>query len=232
MLNFHPYRVIMKGISPVVISGLAPSLDGILYESLSQVLSTSKHEEIISKLKMILSFNQELNVFHASSLIFGFTAEVGISASTSVRCDNLNDEKLNSSMFIPNSRGGRFSRVLLTGGPTKKRLTSRPAYSAPFFVFDFMGDKNAVLKLVTMTHVGVGYDFFTAANGQFTDVSIIPLKEDLSISNNGFANRPVPELSGFKGLKGESPLTPPYYGNKTNVVHPEPVRAQLITDLL
>ncbi|WP_439232216.1 hypothetical protein [Klebsiella quasipneumoniae] len=71
--------------------------------------------------------------------------------------------------------------------------------------FDFAGDADAVEKLLTLTHVGVGYDYFSAANGEFTDVRIIPLDEDISISSGDVAVRPVPDTSGLDGVKGLSP---------------------------
>ncbi len=46
MLNFKPYRVIMSSLTPVVISGIAPSLDGILYEALSQAIPSNEPSRI------------------------------------------------------------------------------------------------------------------------------------------------------------------------------------------
>lgn len=233
MLNTKPYRVVMKSLSPVVISGIPPSLDGILYEAVSQVTASDNPAEVLSALRDVLLFNEDLGVFHASSLLFGITPEQGVSAATSVRCDHFSQEKLSSAMFSPKGRNGKFNRIRFEGGPTKKRLITRPAYSAPYLSFDFVGDPDAVEKLLTLTHVGVGYDYFSAANGEFTDVRIIPLDEDLSISSNGVAVRPVPDSSGFNGVKGVSTLTPPYFhGEKVGVVYPEPVRFNLISNLL
>jgi hypothetical protein len=110
----------MSSLTPVVISGIAPSLDGILYEALSQVIPSNEPDTVLARLKEILLFNDELGVFHASSLRFGITPEQGIGAASSVRCDYLGDEKLSSAMFSPRSRGGKFTRVITTGGPTKK----------------------------------------------------------------------------------------------------------------
>ncbi|HGN8926113.1 TPA: hypothetical protein ACK1K0_004171 [Klebsiella pneumoniae] len=233
MLNAKPYRVIMKSLSPVVISGIPPSLDGVLYEAISQVIASNNPSEVLPALRDVLLFNEALGVFHASSLRFGITPEQGVSAATSVRCDYFSQEKLSSAMFSPKERGGKYSLIRLEGGPTKKRLTSRPAYSAPYLTFDFAGDADAVEKLLTLTHVGVGYDYFSAANGEFTDVRIIPLDEDISISSGNVAVRPVPDTSGLDGVKGLSPLIPPYFhGEKVGVVYPEPVRFNLITTLL
>lgn len=233
MLNAKPYRVIMKSLSPVVISGIPPSLDGILYEAVSQAIASNDPAEVLPALRDVLLFNETLGVFHASSLRFGITPEQGISAATSIRCDYLSQEKLSSTMFSPKERNGRYNQILLTGGPTKKRLTSRPSYSAPYLTFDFVGNADAVEKLLTLAHVGVGYDYFSAANGEFTDVHIIPLDEDLSISADSNATRPVPAIAGLKGLKGLSPLIPSYfYGEKVEVTYPEPVRVKLITTLL
>lgn len=233
MLKMRPYRVIMKGISPVVLSGFAPSLDGILYEALSQVLATDSPETIRTRLREILLFNEETGVFHASSLTCAITPEQGVNAAFSVRCDCLRNEKLSPAMFRPRIHQGKFSRLYLQGGPTKKRSTSRPAYAAPWYSFDFVGVRESVLRLLTLAHVGIGYDFFSAANGEFTDVSIIPLDEDSSINAEGRAARPVPVKTGLQGLRGFSPLVPPYFSDeKEPVIYPEPVRIELITHLL
>ncbi|EDT2962809.1 hypothetical protein EL09_15175 [Salmonella enterica subsp. enterica] len=233
MLDMQPYRVIMKGISPVVISGIAPSLDGILYEALSQVLATESSVTILTRLREILLFNKESGVFHASSLTFAITPEHGVNAVSSIRCDCLRDEKLSSSMFNPRVRGGRFIPLMLKGGPTKRRLTSRPAYASPYYAFDFVGVRESVLHLLTMTFVGIGYDVFSAANGEFADVHIIPLDADSSIAVQGAAMRPVPVQSKLQGLNGFSPLIPPYFGGeRTMVTYPEPVRIRLLSDLV
>ncbi|EOF6573146.1 hypothetical protein ACK1H1_003867 [Salmonella enterica] len=233
MLNMRPYRVVMKGVSPVVISGIAPSLDGILYEAASQVLATKQPDAVRNWLRKILLFNEELGVFHASSLTFGITPEQGINAVFSVRCDHFCEEKLSSSMFSPRVYRDKFPRIKFAGGPTKQRLTERPAYAAPYYVFDFVGVREPVLQLLTMTFVGVGYDVFSAANGQFSDVSLLPLDEDVSMSAGGMAMRPLPVSTGLRGRKGQSPLVPPYFcGEKADVVFPEPVRVNLMSDLL
>lgn len=233
MLGMQSYRVIMKGISPVVISGIAPSLDGILYEALSQVLATESSGIILTRLREILLFNEELGVFHASSLTFAITPEHGVNAVSSVRYDCLRDEKLSSSMFRPRVHGGKFTPLMLKGGPTKKRLTLRPAYAAPYYAFDFVGLREPVLRLLTMTFVGIGYDTFSAANGEFTDVRIIPLDNDHSIDSAGAATRPVPVTAGLQGLSGFSPLVPPYFSaEREAVIFPEPVRISLLSDLM
>ncbi len=38
-------------------------------------------------------------------------------------------------------------------------MTTRPAYSAPYLTFDFVGSSEAVEILLNHAHVGVGYDF-------------------------------------------------------------------------
>lgn len=233
MLGMRPYRVIMKAVSPVVISGIAPSLDGILYEALSQALATDSPDIIRTRLREIVLFNEALGVFHASSLTLAITPEQGVGAASSTRCDCLSYEKLSSSMFNPRTHRGRFTPLMLQGGPTKKRLTSRPAYTAPWYTFDFFGVRDAVLRLLTTAFVGVGYDVFSAANGAFSDIRIIPLDGDKSIDVNGMAMRPVPVTAGLRGRSGVSPLVPPYFGGaREAVVFPESVRISLLSELL
>lgn len=99
----------MSSLTPVVISGIAPSLDGILYEALSQAIPSNEPGVVLARLKEILLFNDELGVFHASSLRFGITPEQGIGATTSVRCDYLSPEKLSTAMFSPRIHRGVYA---------------------------------------------------------------------------------------------------------------------------
>jgi hypothetical protein len=112
-------------------------------------------------------------------------------------------------MFSPRSRGGKFTRVITTGGPTK-RMTTRPAYSAPYLTFDFVGDDESVEILLNHAHVGVGYDYFSAANGEFNNVMIIPWIATRAFPSR-MATRPVPVNKGLDGIRGVSPPRSPYF---------------------
>lgn len=56
----------MSSLTPVVISGIAPSLDGILYEALSQVIPSNEPDTVLARLKEILLFNDELGKVRTS----------------------------------------------------------------------------------------------------------------------------------------------------------------------
>lgn len=212
--SFKPCRVVLKMLSPVVISALPPSLDGILFESLRQRSPGKSDEELCEQLKDVLAYHDKIGVFHASSMRFGVTREQGLVASNYRRVDTLHEGKRSSEMFLPNGKN-RYVNIVVAGGPTKSRMTVRPAYSAPYVVFDALGDTSAIADLLCNTFVGVGYDALNVGMGGFDteSIEIIVLEEDLSLVENGLAMRPVP--TGFaRGEAVLSPLVPPYYQNK------------------
>ena len=212
MNTMVPCRILLRLMSPVVLSAMSPSLDGILFEALSQRAPGKSDEEILLKLKSVLAFNESLGVFHASSLQFGVSSRSGLIAQDYYRVDYLHEGKRTSEMFSPNGARDKYRNIIVAGGPTKKRLTGRPAYSAPYAVFDAMGDPRKISDLLKNTFVGVGYDAQNVGMGHFdTDsIEIIQLEEDVSLVEKGLAKRCLPEgyASGGEAL---TILVPPYY---------------------
>ncbi|HSG61002.1 MAG TPA: hypothetical protein VLA24_06150, partial [Pseudomonadales bacterium] len=128
MQAFTPLRLILKMRSPVVLTAVSPTLDGILFEALKQRAPGKSNLDILSALKEVLAFNASLGVFHASSMRFGVNANTGLVALDYYRTDYLHEGKRSSSMFSPNGKN-RYKKLVVTGGPTKRRLTHRHAYA-------------------------------------------------------------------------------------------------------
>jgi hypothetical protein len=201
-------------LSPSVITELSPTLDGILFEALRQRAPLKTNAEILDTLKTIVAFNEALGVYHCSSLRFGVTPKESVVALNYCRTDYLHEGKRSSDMFAPNGVKGKYKQIVVAGGPTKKRMSIRPAYAAPFALFDVYGDANAIVDLLKNTFVGIGYDAQNAGMGHFDtesiEVTILP--EDVSLVEAGQAKRPLP-AGAAGGLHIMANLRPPYYEN-------------------
>lgn len=221
---FKPCRVLLKMLSPIVVSAFAPTLDGVLFEALRQRSPDKSDEELREKLKGVLKFNDELGVFHASSMRFGVTREQGVTTWEYRRGDQLHEGKRSSSMFSPNGKN-RYKEIVVAGGPTKKRMTIRPAYCVPYAVFEAFGDASAIKDLLSNTFVGLGYDAQNVGMGAFDSACIeaFELEMDLSVSEAGLAKRPIP-FGLAEGVATDAVLLPPYYaGTRQQCVVPERV---------
>lgn len=227
------FRLALRLRSPVVLTDFAPTLDALIYEALSQQSPAASRQELLDEIQEYLSFHAELGVFHGSSMRFGLTPEHGLLAASYTRVDGMTDSKLNSAMIGPTGRNGRYSRIVLAGGPTKKRLRSMPAYTAPFAIFDGYGSPWRIKALLEFYVMGVGYDAQNVQMGAFDQVTVVLLDEDVSIMNSGAASRPLPASCGLTGEPGESPLQPPYYQkDKAKIVAPTKVRADMLEKLI
>lgn len=230
---FHPFRLTLPLKTPVVLTDFPPTLDALVYETLSQRNPTASEEDVRQEMREYLQFNEQYGVFHASSLRFGLTMQRGLAVASHVRTDRMTPEKLSSAMFAPNGARGKYRRLVLNGGPTKTRLRDMPAYRAPFAIFDGLGDPFAIKRLLEFFVIGVGYDAQNCQMGAFYEVHITPLEVDSSLILDDTANRPLPASSGVNGLPGASPLLPPYYSPiKLSVVAPQRVRSEMIHNLI
>lgn len=227
-MKFIPFRIILKMRTAVVLTTVAPSLDGLLYEALSQRFCMETTEQIIERLKTIVAFHDDFQVFHASSMKFGVTSQSGLSAEYYYRTDVLK-EKLKSSMFLAKRQKAKYTDLVVTGGPTKQRLTKRPAYQAQFVCFDAFGDPKAVAALLEYSFVGVGYDAQNCGMGEFDpkQIEICRLEDDKSLISDGLAMRPLPEHAAG-GAKKKGRLRPPYYLSSEQTEAVMPPRVQLL----
>jgi hypothetical protein len=227
-LKFKPFRIILTMRTPVVITAVAPTLDGLLFEAMSQRFCDDTPAQVVERLKGVLAFHDGLQVFHASSMKFGVTSQCGLSVWNYCRSDNVKN-KLDSSMFMPHGRKGTYPPVLLVGGPTKTRLTKRLAYKSAFVCFDGLGDAKAVAALLEHTFVGVGYDAQNCGMGEFDhkQIEVITLEQDESLTSKGQAMRPLPAAAA-SGIESELRLLPPYYLATERVHAVMPSRVQLL----
>lgn len=224
----QPFRVLLRLRTPIVMTDYAPTLDGMLYSAMQKHAGDDPllaHEE----LRKALAFNEELGVYHASSLWFGLEMTQGLTMSRYVRVDVLNN-KLDSRMFAARKVAGRFSTINLNGGPTKRRLTDRPAYCAPAAVFFGCGDPDLVREYLDYYRPGVGYDADCGGMGAYDLIELTEMADDLSLyCRDGSPNRPLPSESGIHSAV----MTPPYYEQSRSVAAllPSRVRAELISRL-
>lgn len=232
-MEHTPFRVLLKSCTPAVITAFAPTLDGLLFQALSMRWSSLPHEDLLSKLKEVLTFNDQYGVYHASSLIFGVTPDHGLVGKSYIRVDYQHPAKLSSNMFSPEISRGKFKPILLSGGPTKRRVSERCAYSAPYFSFDALGNPHLVEEYLGFYMLGVGYDCQNSGMGAYSDVMTIPLETDVSLVNNGHAMRPLPKEAAAEGLPSHMRLLPPYYqGDFFYSVSPENIRIKPVSKLI
>ncbi len=227
-------KIILQLGSPVVINDFAPSLDGVLYQALSNRFSELSHKEITSKLKTILKYNETLGVFHASCLTLGFSEEQGITATNHIRLDTSAHRNLDSDFFLPNGQREKYKKVVIEGGRYKKRLHKYPSYSAPYAVFYCSGKKEEIEALLSNFVTGIGYDAESCSAGSILNVHTqeVPLDESL-YWESGQINKYLPishvEPNTYQSRQ-ENRLTPPYYlmENRVEVAAPKKINAQFI----
>lgn len=218
MLNLKPYRVVITTGTPIVLTQFAPSFDALVYEAMEQATSKS-HDEIISEMKSIVKWNDDLGVFHASSMRFIVSEEYAVTKKNYVRID-VQKDLFRSENFAPNNtRKKVYSPIVTAGGPFKKRVSERLAYSAMAVCFDAVCDENTVKRLLLNNFVGVGYDGFSAGMGEIKTLEMLELEDDVSIHFEGAVKRniPVSKASGLNGEVVETPVIPPYYTKHNRV---------------
>jgi hypothetical protein len=210
--KLKPFRLVVKTVTPVVITEFAPNLDGIIFASLEQVYPGRPAAERIDIMKGFLLFNDDLQCFHSSCLRFVVTPEQGLVAKSYVRNDRL-DNKLSSDLY--RTANGKYPKVTIAGGPTKKRMSERSSYESSIYSFDGVGCAETIKRLLLRTFVGIGYDSFNVGNGEIIHIDIIQLESDTSlvVGNNARRNLPAGfcQANGISGRSSTSRLLPPYY---------------------
>jgi hypothetical protein len=227
--TLKPFRLVMKTVSPVVITEYAPNLDAIIFASLEQIHPSSSPLQLIEVMKDFLLFNEDLQCFHSSCLRFVVTPEKGLVARSYFRNDRL-ENKLSSDLYI--TKNGKYSRITTAGGPTKKRMSERSSYESSIYTFDGVGCAEKIKRLLLNTFVGIGYDSFSVGNGEIIDIDIIHLEADTSLVVDGNARRNLPadfcSKNGISGRVSTSRLLPPYYSKDGAVDAISPLRIDAI----
>ncbi|ELP5902296.1 hypothetical protein QTV49_004325 [Vibrio vulnificus] len=218
MRNLKPYRVVITTGTPVVLTQFAPSFDALVYEAMEQATNKS-HDDIISEMKSIIKWNEDLGVFHASSMRFIISETQAVTKQNYVRVD-VQKDLFRSENFSPNnSRKTGYSSVTTAGGPFKKRVSERLAYSAMAVCFDAVCDEHTVKRLLLNNLVGVGYDGFSSGMGEVKTIEMIELEDDVSIEFEDTVRRnvPVSKTAVFNSEVANTPVIPPYYTKHNNV---------------
>ena len=144
------------------------------------------------------------------------TASDGINAKTASRIDYLSPEKLttNDQVIIKNKR------LVVNGGPTKKRLTQRKAISVPYVAFHGVGDADRCAKYLRYYLQGLGEDSQTSGGGEIGEIDVLRHKDESQWykTDDGCVARNLPsEFCEQKNLKGvEQPIviSPPYFSKR------------------
>lgn len=220
MVTFTPFRLILKMRTPVILAEHPPHLDALL----SFALFAHKGEQVISNLSVeldkYLDKDASTGVYRASALSFGVTPEQGLTATTITRSGVLRDGQLNSTWFKPHGKKStnKYPRLVTEGGPTKSRFNTKEAFAAPYIVFDAVGRKEAIRRLLEYYLVGVGHEGFNAGFGSFESVTAIDLESDSSWFRDGKQVRYLPtELLPESKVSFKARATPPYWRKENEV---------------
>ncbi len=215
---FRPFALLLRLVSPTIMTAQAPVLDALVYEGLSQRHCQANQEELYQRMEQgYLAFNKDLGVFHASSLWFVMDGDTAVTPVTVARVDRRTPEKMSSwsTNAIPPGSKRRMRKFRNDGGVLRNRLHERAAYAAPYALFFGLGDPLAIKQLFDFFHIGVGYDAQNCGAGAIADIGVIDLQEDMSLMLDGHPNRPLPERAVPPEILadhlGESALMPPYY---------------------
>ncbi len=201
-----PFHLILEPGTPFVIPHDAVQLDALLYYCIGSRWDIDDPAGVIERMKDYLAFDDDVGVFKASAMTLLVTPDEGVSLGSIQRADDLRN-KLTRDLFDT-----KVKSVVINGGPTKKRLTQRQTYFAPFIHFQGVGDGEAIRQLL-MNHLpGIGTDARTASSGEIVNARVLP--GEFSYIEGDKALRRLPLGYGqTHGLKNPEPvsLVPPYY---------------------
>lgn len=219
MVSFTPFRLFFKMRSPVVLPEHPPHLDALLAFALNAHLGEQVGANPCPELDRYLDKDPATGVYKASALSFGVTPEQGLTATAVTRVGRLREEQLGSTWFKPNGRAGRYSKLVLAGGPTKSRFNTKQAFAAPYVVFDGVGRKEPIRDLLEYYLLGIGQEGFNAGFGSFEQVTAVDLPEDTSWFRGSHQARylPAEHLPGNKATCIKARATPPYWKKENEI---------------
>jgi hypothetical protein len=173
-------------------------------------------------------------VFQASTLRFGTYANAPLIATQTPIVGSLSQHTdLLKEQFHPNGRAGKYSRLVLNGGPFKDRLEKHNTYHAPEVTWDGIGNPTLAADLLNFFVHSVGLE----ANRGFGSVGRFTwetLETDTSwIDEDGKPARVLPETAwstiapegGAEPVRAPAQCIPPYRNEKNlPCVIPERIR--------
>jgi hypothetical protein len=132
-------------VSPIVVGQRSPNLAGLLYHCC--FLHTSCEDEAETLLATLLKETD--GVYHASDMVFGVDIHQNLIATTYSTVGVMNTTTdLIPEHIKPNGRAGKYSKIVVEGGPTKARLNHHQAYFAKSVNFYGFGDVEKIQKLL------------------------------------------------------------------------------------
>jgi CRISPR type IV-associated protein Csf3 len=166
--NFRPFTLLIKIGTPLVVPSHSIHLDALLWWCVGAHYDPQTADACHEHLRKILMFDTS-GVYQASSMVMIATPEQGVSLMDVTRADRLTPEKLSTSGGVNITK----KRLVVVGGPTKKRLTNYPAHTTPYVAFHAVGDAVRCKQLLLSYLPGIGTDSRTASNGDILDIQIL-----------------------------------------------------------
>lgn len=181
MSNFHPLKIEMDIVSPIVHGNYYPILlDGLIYWAIRNFIHS--HEDAIKELDQV--FSKSSGVYHASQALFVKSVTSGIYATEVTRLTN----------FKWADYDGTFTKakksIKENEGVFRKLFTQRLATKANGIIFYAHGDSNK-LNFYLNSIVGVGRSA-NAGFGEISSISLSSAMEDYSWFYDNKLNRVLP----------------------------------------
>lgn len=215
-MKHEPFTLICRVATPIVVPRYAIHLDALLWYCVGVHTNSSDSVVLKSKLDQLLKFSEDSQTYCASSMIGLVTPSNGVAAKTVSRVDYLSPEKLTTSeqVFIKNKR------LIVVGGPTKKRLTQRQAITVPYVAFHGVGDAGKCAQYLSYYLQGLGEDSQTSGGGEITQIDVIRHDDDCKWykTDDDYVARNLPsefcKKMGLEGVEQPVVVSPPYYSKR------------------
>lgn len=196
-------KITLEILAPIEVPKFPIHLDGLLFWSIIDHSEFSE-SQAIDYLDSIL--DKENGIYKTSALIYTRSLKHPLTA-----CETNHPTTVNWNEFsLPLSK--KVGTIVTKTGYYRKKMTSRNALSVAFVEFYAVGDANKIRHLLELAgFIGLsnkqGY-------GEIGEIIIEEIENDYSffLKDGSIArNLPVSMLpEGFKGLKQQLPLKPPY----------------------
>jgi len=237
-MSHTSFRIRAPLLTSIKLGQFPVALDKLLWHCL--FLRHGDQARAREELDRLLS--REGQVFFASTMRFGTYSGAPLIATSTPTVGVMRAESdLSPNQFHWKKRGGKWTKILLDGGPYKNRLSKSQTYFAPELTWDAVGDGRKVASLLNYFVTGVGLD----ANRGFGAVKGFDLEEtdqDTSLFDEEGGVARVMPVSMYEKRTSKSPhpddlvhgcLMPPYRGQDSTIeemcVAPERVRRVRLT---
>lgn len=235
-MTHQPIRIRTQLHTSVKLGRFPVSLDGLLWHTL--FLRAGNQEQAKVGLKALLAEDQ--GIFRASSMGFGvYPNERPLIATQTPTIGVMRpDTDLLPEQFHPTGKKGKYTKLLVEGGPYKNRLNKHKTYHAPEVYWDAVGDGDAICDLLNFYVISIGLE----ANRGFGSVGRFRwevMEHDLSWQVDGATlARVLPEYIANNildcdiddRLRVMAQTTPPYRMNAlTPCVMPPVIRRAPLT---